>query len=135
MKIYEDKGAQKVASRLSPRSRAYLLGDDDDPKIRGALMKVGYVETDGRLTPYGVRIARILAAESLWSADDSRALDAEIRASRKPRKPTVTRYADPALADACRKILAHPLRREASQRPRGERISGFPSNEPSRAFS
>lgn len=135
MKIYEDKSAQKVAKRLSPRSRAYLLGEDENESTRSNLRKLGYLDTDGRLTPYGVRIARILAAESLWSADDSRALDAEIRASRKPRKPAVTRYADPALADACRKILAHPLRREAPNRPRGERISGFPSNAPSRAFS
>ncbi len=107
MKIYEDKKARQVAERLSARSRSYLLGDSEHPGTRRHLTASGYLDVDGRLTPYGVRIARVLAAESMWTVEDSTALDAEIRASRK-RKPA-PRYADPALADACRKILAYPL--------------------------
>lgn len=134
MKIYEDKKARQIAKRLSPKSRAYLLEDEGSEGTKNTLIKYGCLDVNGRLTPHGVRIARALREDSAWTADDSAALDAEIRASRKPRAK-VTKKADPDLADACRKILKYPLKERSTYRMKGDGLSGFGRNEPTRAFS
>lgn len=124
-----------AAVQLSPASRAYLLGDSDDPRIRGVLTRAGYLDDDGRLTPFGAAVAHAAKGSlSLWTADDSAALDAEIRASRKPR-PKISKKADPDLADACRKIMKYSLKERSTYRMKGDGLSGFGRNEPTRAFS
>ena len=123
--------AEKAAAQLSAKSKAYLLGDAEGPASK-ALADAGCVDDGGRLTPFGVWVARVVADQSRWTKDDSAVLDAEIRESRKPRP--ARRYADPELADACRKILAYRLKGE-SRHTRGSAVPGFGINQPSRAFS
>lgn len=130
--MWDDREARKRAARLSAKSRAYLLGDVEG-KVPATLVEHGYVYADGRLTPFGVRVARIIASESCWMREDSVALDAQVRAERRRKPAKVSRYADPELADACRKILAYRLKYE-TRRARGSADSGFRKNEPSRTF-
>lgn len=103
-----DRDAERRADKLSASSRAYLLGDSENLKTRRTLTDAGYLDIDGRLTALGARVARVVVSESNWTGDDTAALDAQVRASRRP-KPA-PRYADPELADACRKILAYRLK-------------------------
>lgn len=113
------------ASKLGAAARAFLLGDSEDKQVRWRMTERGYVTPDGRLTDLGRRVARAIATEGAWTDEDSRALDAAIRASRKPRPSG--RYADPELADACRKILAYPLKQRMRTRGADAAMHSWPA--------
>jgi hypothetical protein len=70
--------------RLTPEARDYLTGDGESQRGRELLHRMGAVDADGRLTPFGVLLARRALADLQvvpWTREESVALTARMVAS------------------------------------------------------